>query len=72
MVRRVRFKDPWIEQRSFTRRAVVGAIVAAVLLSGVAVRLFWLQVIRHDYYSELSQGNRVRLEPLPPDSPAPL
>lgn len=67
MVRRVRFKDPWIEQRSFTRRAVVAAIVAALLLGGVALRLFWLQVVRHDYYSELSQGNRVRLEPLPPD-----
>ena len=23
---------------------------------------------RYDYYSELSQGNRVRLEPLPPDA----
>ena len=24
-----------------------------------------LQVSRHDYYSELSQGNRVRTEPIP-------
>jgi penicillin-binding protein 2 len=67
MARRVRFKDPWIEQRSFTRRAVVGMIVATVLLGLVAVRLFYLQVIRYDHYAELSQGNRVRLEPLPPD-----
>lgn len=67
MVRRVRFKDPWIEQRSFTRRAIVAGIVAVVLIAGVALRLFWLQVVRYDYYSELSQGNRVRLEPLPPD-----
>jgi len=67
VVRRVRFKDPWIEQRSFTRRAIVAGIVAVVLIAGVALRLFWLQVVRYDYYSELSQGNRVRLEPLPPD-----
>ena len=29
------------------------------------VRLYVLQVSRHDYYSELSQGNRVRTEPIP-------
>ncbi len=28
-------------------------------------RLFLLQVLRHDYYTELSQGNRVRIEPIP-------
>src|SRR5579864_3558314 len=28
-------------------------------------RLFLLQVSRHDYYAELSQGNRVRTEPIP-------
>src|SRR5262249_45135827 len=28
-------------------------------------RLFVLQVSQHDYYSELSQGNRVRTEPIP-------
>ena len=28
-------------------------------------RLYLLQVIRHDYYADLSQGNRVRTEPIP-------
>src|SRR4029453_13569184 len=28
-------------------------------------RLVVLQVMRYDYYAELSQGNRVRVEPLP-------
>ncbi|MBM2854095.1 MAG: hypothetical protein HW417_1023, partial [Steroidobacteraceae bacterium] len=28
---------------------------------------FWLQVLRHDHYAELSQGNRARIEPLPPN-----
>ncbi|MFI4890890.1 MAG: penicillin-binding protein 2, partial [Steroidobacterales bacterium] len=31
-----------------------------------AGRLFYLQVLKHDYYAELSQGNRVRTEPVPP------
>ncbi|MCC6173390.1 MAG: penicillin-binding protein 2, partial [Gammaproteobacteria bacterium] len=28
-------------------------------------RLAWLQISRNEYYTELSQGNRVRIEPLP-------
>ena len=28
-------------------------------------RLFWLQVVRHDYFVDLAQGNRVRIEPIP-------
>jgi penicillin-binding protein 2 len=41
-------------------------VVAAVLLLAVAGRLFYLQVIKYDYYSTLSQGNRIRNEPIPP------
>ena len=67
MPRSVRIKDHWSEQRLFFGRMLVGAIAAALLLLVVAGRLFLLQVIRHDYYVDLSQGNRVRLEPLPPD-----
>jgi len=63
---RVRIKDHWGEQRIFTTRSIVaGAIVPALLLA-VASRLFYLQVLRHDYYAELSQGNRVRIDPIPP------
>jgi penicillin-binding protein 2 len=64
--RRVRIKDHWAEQRIFTVRGVVAASIAAVLLFAVAGRLFFLQVLRHDYYAELSQGNRVRIDPIPP------
>lgn len=66
-MRRVKVKDLHREQRTFQMRAVVATIVVALLLGGVAVRLLWLQVVRHDYYADLSQGNRVRVEPLPPD-----
>lgn len=67
MRRSVRIKDHWSEQRLFIGRILFAAIAAAVLLLVVGGRLFVLQVLKHDYYVDLSQGNRVRLEPLPPD-----
>jgi penicillin-binding protein 2 len=66
MVRRVRIKDHWAEKRIFSIRGIVAGILVAVLLMTVAGRLFYLQVLRHDYYAELSQGNRVRIDPIPP------
>ncbi len=66
MVRRVRIKDPWIEQRIFSLRSIIAGVLVALLLFTVAARLFYLQVLRHDYYAQLSQGNRVRIEPIPP------
>ncbi|HPF25742.1 MAG TPA: penicillin-binding protein 2, partial [Steroidobacteraceae bacterium] len=61
----VRIKDRWGEQRLFEQRSLVAAIVIFLLTSVLISRLVVLQVMRHDYYTELSAGNRVRLEPLP-------
>ena len=66
MVRRVRIKDHFGEQRIFTIRSIVAAVTVCVLLLAVASRLFYLQVLKHQYYAELSQGNRVRTDPIPP------
>jgi penicillin-binding protein 2 len=66
MVSRVRIKDHWAEQRIFTFRSIVAGVLVAVLLLTVAGRLFYLQVLRYQYYAELSQGNRVRTDPIPP------
>jgi penicillin-binding protein 2 len=66
-VRGVRIKDLFREQRIFEIRSLVAAVIVLVLLLVVGGRLFWLQVVQHGYYAELSQGNRVRIEPLPPD-----
>jgi len=66
LVRRVRIKDHWAEQRIFAIRGIVAGVIVAVMLLTVAVRLFYLQVLRHEYYAELSQGNRVRTDPIPP------
>jgi penicillin-binding protein 2 len=66
LVRRVRIKDHWAEQRIFAIRGIVAGVIVAVMLLTVAARLFYLQVLRHEYYAELSQGNRVRTDPIPP------
>ncbi len=61
----VRIKDRWNEQRIFSQRTLGAAIVIAVLVVTLIGRLAFLQIWRHDYYVELSQGNRVRLDPIP-------
>lgn len=61
-----RFKDHWREQHMFLGRLAFSAF-AIVLLAGLVVyRLVDLQVVNFEHFSRLSQGNRVRLEPVPP------
>jgi penicillin-binding protein 2 len=66
-MRRVRIKDEYLEQRIFLQRSLVAAIIVVATMLLLAGRALWLQVLRHDYYAELSQGNRARIEPLPPN-----
>ncbi len=66
MRHQVRIKNPFIEQEIFLRRGFVAGIVMLGLVLALTIKLFQLQILRHDYYLELSQGNRVRLEPIPP------
>ncbi|HUA89375.1 MAG TPA: penicillin-binding protein 2 [Steroidobacteraceae bacterium] len=61
----VRIKDHWREQRLFDQRALICAVLMGLATLGLIGRLYLLQVVRHDYYSDLSQGNRVRTEPIP-------
>jgi penicillin-binding protein 2 len=61
----VRIKDHWREQRIFDRRAIFAGAAMAMLALALLGRLYLLQVIRHDYYSALSQENRVRTDPIP-------
>lgn len=61
----VRIKDHWGEQRLFERRALAAVVIIIVLTLVLIGRLVVLQVLRYDYYADLSQGNRVRVDPLP-------
>ncbi|MGH8295854.1 MAG: penicillin-binding protein 2, partial [Steroidobacteraceae bacterium] len=60
-----RIKDHWREQRIFDRRTLFAAAVMGLLALALFGRLYLLQVMRHDYYSTLSQENRVRTDPIP-------
>jgi penicillin-binding protein 2 len=64
--RQSRIKNYFAENRLFTIRSIVAGVFAAVLLFAVAGRLFYLQVVKFDYYHGLSQGNSIRNEPIPP------
>jgi penicillin-binding protein 2 len=65
MLQAVRIKDHWKEQRLFEGRVVVAGIIIVLLTLALIGRLYLLQVTRHVYYTGLSQGNRVRTEPIP-------
>jgi penicillin-binding protein 2 len=63
----LQLKDHWQEQRLFLSRVIAAAIIV-LLLSGVLVtRLVQLQILDYERFSELSQGNRFRIDPLPPN-----
>jgi penicillin-binding protein 2 len=64
--RQARIKNFFAENRLFAVRSVVAGIIAATLLLTVAGRLFYLQVLMHDYYASQSLGNSIRTEPIPP------
>src|SRR5215203_4095853 len=66
MPRNRRLKDHYAEQRMFGRRVLAATFVIMALLGALTTRLFYLQVLRYDYFTELSQGNRIRIEPIPP------
>ena len=64
-MRKGTIKDQWGEQRLFEQRVLIAGVLILLLSGALISRLVWLQVSRHDYFTELSQGNRVRNEPIP-------
>jgi len=64
--RQSQIKNYFAESRLFTVRSIVAGVIATLLLLTVAGRLFYLQVLKFDYYHGLSQGNSIRNEPIPP------
>ena len=59
-------KDHHSEQRLFVSRIVLAVVIATILLGTVVTRLVQLQVRDYELFAEKSQGNRVRMEALPP------
>lgn len=59
-------KDIHSERRLFIGRVILAVVVSLLLMGIVVARLVQLQVIDHELFAEKSQGNRVRIEPVPP------
>ncbi len=59
-------KDIHSERRLFLSRVIVAGVISVLLLGLVVARLVQLQVVDHELFAEKSQGNRVRIEPVPP------
>ncbi|MDJ0941488.1 MAG: penicillin-binding protein 2 [Woeseiaceae bacterium] len=59
-------KDHHSERRLFIARVILASVVAIILLGIVVARLVQLQVFEYEHFAERSQGNRIRIEPVPP------
>ena len=59
-------KDVHSERRMFLARVILASIVSLLLMGSVVARLVQLQIVDHELFAEKSQGNRVRIEPVPP------
>ena len=59
-------KDHHSEKQLFVARVILSSVIAILLLGVVVARLVQLQVYEHERYAEQSQGNRIRIEAVPP------
>ena len=59
-------KDHHSERRLFISRVILASVVSVLLIAIVVARLVQLQIVDHALFAEKSQGNRVRIEPVPP------
>lgn len=61
------FKDNLLESRLFLGRSITAMIIAGLLIAALIARLAWLQVVAHEHFRTLSEDNRVKLQPIPPN-----
>jgi penicillin-binding protein 2 len=67
MAVQVTIKDYLFESHLFMQRSVQALIFAAVLVAVLIGRLVYLQVLAHEHYITLSDDNRIKILPLPPN-----
>jgi penicillin-binding protein 2 len=60
-------KDYFFESRLIMTRAIVMLVFAGILILVLFARLLYLQVIAHEHFTTLSEDNRVKLQPIPPN-----
>ncbi len=64
---RVTIKDYLFESRLFMQRSVQALVFAALLIAVLVGRLVYLQVVAHEHFITLSDDNRIKILPLPPN-----
>lgn len=66
MAKPITLKDHYRETRVFARRAVVSVFVVILLILALISRMVYLQILQYEKYSNLSDENRVSVEPIAP------
>lgn len=61
------FKDNLQESRLFMSRAVTALFISGLLVLALIARLNYLQVVEHEHFRTLSEDNRIKLQPVPPN-----
>ena len=59
-------KNPMRERHLFNVRAVIVAVVSALMILSLLARMIYLQILQHEHYTTLSTNNRVSVQPLAP------
>jgi len=59
-------KDHHSERRLFIGRVILASVISVILIGIVIARLVQLQVFDHELFAEKSQGNRIRIQAVPP------
>lgn len=67
MLSRLTLKDHLLETRLVVNRAIMLLVFALILTLILLSRLLYLQVIEHQHFTTLSEDNRVKLQPIPPN-----
>jgi len=67
MAVRVTIKDYLFESQLFMQRSVQALVFAGILIAILVGRLIYLQVLAHEHYITLSDDNRIKILPLPPN-----
>ena len=65
--RRAELRDHQKELRNFQVRLAVSAGLVLTVFLILLTRLFYLQVLRHDYYHTLAENNRISIVPIIPN-----
>jgi len=66
MVNDITLKDHTQERRIFLSRLLIGASIATFLIALLIARLIYLQVYQHEYYSTVSDSNRIYSQAIAP------